>query len=65
MTDKFPSKLERWRESPVASTRLAAKLWDDVTDRRGIKWEFTKCDDDVKCRILNRWKEIIKGELSQ
>lgn len=39
--------------------RAAAALYIDVTDRRGIKWEFRNCDADVTEEILRDWAEIV------
>lgn len=42
---------------------IVKNIYSDVTDRRGIKQEFYKCDDEVIQEIKHSWSEIIKKEL--
>ena len=55
------------RRSPPAPAidveAVVAALWDDVTDRRGIKHEFNQCDADVKDEIRAAWSKIIRAAL--
>lgn len=46
--------------------RIAAlEIEADCLDRRGIKWEFAKVDDDVREEILKAWTRIIEKALSK
>lgn len=37
---------------------------DDISDRRGLKWEWEKIDDDVKSEIKKVWRDIIMREIA-
>lgn len=32
----------------------------DISDRRGLKWEWTRIDDDVKVEISKKWRQIVE-----
>lgn len=42
--------------------RIFARLSSDIADRRGLKWEWEKIDDDVKAEISKAWRAIVEGE---
>jgi hypothetical protein len=35
------------------------ELCHDISDRRGLKWEWDKIDDDVKLEIRKAWEKIL------
>lgn len=37
-----------------------AALFEDISDRRGIKWEWNKIDEDVKQQIRARWAALLE-----
>ena len=37
-------------------------LSDDIADRRGLKWEWAKIDDDVKLEIRAAWSKILLAQ---
>jgi hypothetical protein len=37
------------------------KLSRDISDRRGLKWEWTRIDPEVIQEIKDAWREIIEG----
>lgn len=43
---------------------MTDKQWQalcaDISDRRGLKWEWSKIDEDVKKDIRKAWEEILK-----
>ena len=49
---------KKWREMKP-SKRAALAILQDCLDRRGIKWEFEKCDPDIIESIVESWDEII------
>ncbi len=44
---------------------IVNQIYLDVLDRRGIKWEFQKIDEDAKLEILKSWTAIAIGTLKQ
>lgn len=52
---EYKEKLEQSKD-PVDNA--VAKLWADVTDRRG--WD-DQIDDDICIEIMQKWAEIIRG----
>jgi hypothetical protein len=57
-----PPPAAREVESDLA--RLAASdIYADCLDRRGIKWEFEKVDEDVRREIIAAWADIIRPAL--
>lgn len=58
------SLMLRARPAPAIDVEgVVTALWDDVTDRRGIKHEFNQCDADVKDEIRAAWSKIIRAAL--
>lgn len=55
-------KYAAWGQ-PEAKMNLTDKQWKslcrDILDRRGLKWEWAKIDDDVKAEIRKAWDKII------
>ena len=47
----------------AAATAITDAQWDalcrDIQDRRGLKWEWDKIDDDVKLQIRSAWSAIM------
>lgn len=41
---------------------VVEKILDDLTDRRGLRHEWERLDDDVKDEIRQKWEEIVKDE---
>jgi len=37
----------------------------DLSDRRGLKWEWSKIDEDVREEIRAAWIEIVKRHTSR
>lgn len=49
-----------------AVARQAVKeLWDDVTDRSGIKHQFNMCDTEARKEIRAAWFKIIRAALTK
>lgn len=46
---------------PRPAARIVQALLDDLTDRRGLKWEWDKIDDDVKSEIIGAWERIVEN----
>ena len=42
------------------ATKAVQEIWDDLTDRRGIKWELQGCDQDIKREIRRKLATIIQ-----
>ncbi len=42
------------------ATKAASAILQDCLDRRGIKHEFRRTDEDVLNEIVGRWAEIIR-----
>lgn len=59
----YRSQLQR-EGLALAAERIVARLEDDISDRRGLKWEWGKIDDDVKDEIRSAWKDLISEALS-
>lgn len=38
----------------------AREIYNDLNDRRGIKWELQRCDRDVQREIRRKHAEIIE-----
>jgi hypothetical protein len=47
------------------AARIREALEEDFTDRRGLKQEWERIDDEVKAEIRRRWEEIIFTELAK
>ena len=49
----------------AAVTAITDAQWDalcrDIQDRRGLKWEWNKIDDDVKLGIRRAWSAILSN----
>ena len=45
--------------------KAARGICHDLLDRRGIKWEFEKVDDDVRVEIVEALAEIIRAAFFQ
>jgi|SRR5712664_2263806 len=44
---------------------LAREIGKDIADRRGLKWEWNKVDDDVKeQQIYPAWEKLLAGALA-
>jgi hypothetical protein len=54
-------KLEQMRSGDVAE-KIAA-IWDDATDRKGVKHELQGCDEDIQIEIMDTWIELVRGLL--
>jgi hypothetical protein len=39
------------------------KLSLDISDRRGLKWEWNAIDPDVILEIKDAWRDIVEGRL--
>ncbi len=48
-----------------AAERIFQALDRDIRDRRGLKWEWEKIDEEVMARLKADWVEIIVGVLSE
>lgn len=46
-----------------AIDKLIAALEADISDRRGLKWEWNKIDADVKKEIREEWRKLIAANL--
>lgn len=55
---EYKEKLEQSKD-PVDNA--VAKLWADVTDRRGWGQEAAMFDEDSCIEIMDKWAEIIRG----
>lgn len=51
------------KEIAVASRKAADRIYADLDDRRGIKRELQKCDEDIQEEIRNTMAEIIAEEM--
>lgn len=54
---------ERVLASMTPSERIAWKLLEDITDRRGWGQEWDGMDDEIQDRIFSGFVKIIEGEL--
>lgn len=45
--------------------KIVAAIERDLCDRRGLKHEFTGCDDDVQYQIRDEWAKIIRRHLNR
>ena len=48
--------------APLTHDQIIDALFEDILDRRGIKWEFEKIDESVRGEIRAAWKAIIWPE---
>lgn len=62
MTEQYLKKLASVLQYPQP-TELTDEQWnalcEDISDRRGLKWEWEKIDDNVKLAIRYAWEAII------
>lgn len=45
--------------------QIVHEIEADILDRRGLKSELRQCDPEVREKIRNAWREIIRGELAR
>lgn len=43
--------------------RIVRLILADLCDRRGLRHEYDRIDDDIKIEIRDTWREIVKKEL--
>lgn len=46
-----------------AVDRVVVTIYEDITDRRGLRHAWDKIDDDVRCEIIEDWREKIRVAL--
>lgn len=51
-------------DEATPATRIVFLIWQDLTDRRGLKHEWQGIDDTIKAEILQRWVELAEGVLA-
>ena len=39
---------------------IAERIESDILDRRGLKWEYDKIDEDIKVDIRSAWARIVR-----
>lgn len=47
------------------ANQIAKSIYDDCTDRRGIRQAFEDCDSDVIREIKSTWRKIIVDALKK
>jgi hypothetical protein len=59
--DTIVKMAEAGKKAQIAGTawRIVINLIEDISDRRGLKREWAKIDDDVKEEIMLAWAKII------
>jgi hypothetical protein len=57
MTDIF-DRLTAMETLGTPAEKIAAKIWRDVTDRRGWRQAADQFDDDIKHEILDQWVQL-------
>lgn len=45
------------------SSSIVRKIWNDMSDRRGLGDALDMCDDEIKKEIRKEWREIVNREL--
>lgn len=43
--------------------RIAYRILEDMTDRRGLRQQWEQIDEDIQEEIIARWIEIVVAEL--
>lgn len=44
---------------------IAFDIFNDISDRRGLRQELDGIDDDIKIEIIQKWIDIVKKNLSE
>lgn len=58
-------KLEEYRKHGNAAQRAAAKIYSDISGRRGIGHELDSIDDDIQIEMLEEWVQCIEHEVNR
>jgi hypothetical protein len=49
--------------APTISQRIVAAIEFDLTDRRGLKAEWAKIDEDTRDEIRDEWAKVVRSAL--
>lgn len=45
------------------ASKVVAEIVKDLTDRRGLRQQWEKIDEDVQNEIVSRWKHLVFSTL--
>lgn len=51
--------------APDLAQRIIAALEDDFRDRRGLRQQWERIDDDTQDKIRDRWAALVRRELER
>ena len=64
LKDEYYDHVLKERPAPTKAKRLLFSIVEDFTDRRGLRQEWEKIDDDIQEEILQEWLDMIERELT-
>lgn len=57
--------MEASMDARERAERAAKAIGEDIGDRRGLKWEWRKVDDDIRAEILGVWAREIEAAITE
>lgn len=53
------------RTTLTPAERIAWYITDDLRDRRGLRHEYDRIDEEIRDEIFEVWKKIVQAELNR
>ena len=56
-------RIKQLKSDHGSVSRVVVAIFNDFTDRRGLRQEFDQIDDETQVEIINAWIELVRKEL--